>query len=127
MIAPSLRSEVAVRVCAVVDERKRRIAQNEVVFREVNERIEELADQFGLKGRPLELVCECGDMSCTSKIRISASYYEEVRRDPTLFVIFPGHEAAGVEEVVDKREDYEVVRKQAGGPAEIARDTNPRT
>jgi hypothetical protein len=114
------------RLCAVVDERERRIALNEVVFREVNERIEELGDQFGLQERPLELVCECGDASCTSQIRMNASEYEEIRRDPTLFVIHPGHETAGVEELVDKRNGYHVVRKRAGGPAELAEDTNPR-
>lgn len=115
------------RLCTFVDERERRISRNEVVFREVNERIEELADQFGLQEQSLELVCECGYASCTNQIRMTASEYEAVRRDPTLFVIYPGHEAAGVEEVVDKRDGYHVVRKRAGGPAELAEATDPRT
>jgi hypothetical protein len=109
-----------------VDERHRRIGLNEAMFREVNERIEELADQFRMRERPLELVCECGSLSCTSQIRMSASEYETIRRDPKLFVVYPGHETEEVEKVVDRREGYDVVRKHAGGPAEIAEDTNPR-
>jgi predicted metal-dependent hydrolase len=35
-----------------VDERERRLALNEALFREANERIETLADQLGA-GRPL--------------------------------------------------------------------------
>jgi hypothetical protein len=46
--------------------REERIGLNEAVFREVNERIENLAETFDLKTQPLDLICECGDGTCIS-------------------------------------------------------------
>jgi hypothetical protein len=110
-----------------MDERARKMGMNEALFREVNERIEELADTLGLRGELLELVCECGDASCTQHIRMIAQEYESIRKDPTLFAIFPGHEQPDVEDVVANHDGYDVVRKHAGGPAELAKSTDPRT
>ena len=45
--------------------REERIGLNEAVFREVNERIEDLAETFDLKA-PLDLICECGDAGASS-------------------------------------------------------------
>lgn len=48
-------------------DRDRKLGLNEAMFREVNERIESLAETFGLQS-PLDLVCECGSASCTEQI-----------------------------------------------------------
>jgi hypothetical protein len=48
--------------------------------------------------------------------------YRELREDPTLFAIVPGHELPDVEDVVEERDAYSIVRKHEGDPAEIARD-----
>src|SRR2546426_243641 len=40
--------------------REERIGLNEAVFREVNERIENLAETFDLNTQALDLICECG-------------------------------------------------------------------
>jgi hypothetical protein len=109
-----------------VDDRARRIGLNEAVFRDVNERIDELAQTFRLQDQPLELVCECGNASCTQQIRVSRSEYEALRSDHALFAIYPGHEAPDVEGVVDKREGYDVVRKRRGEPTRLAEQTDPR-
>ena len=108
-------------------ERAERIGLNEAVFREVNERISDLAGQFGLEEQPLDLVCECGDPACAERISMSRGEYEQVRADPTHFAVFPGHELIDFEDVVDRRGSYNIVRKHEGGPAEIARGTDPRT
>ena len=100
---------------------------NEAVFREVNERIEDLAQAFGLGGQLLELVCECGNGSCTQQISMSAPEYESMRKEATLFAVYPGHEIPEVEDVVAKHDRYDIVRKHAGEPAEYARKTDPRT
>jgi len=44
--------------------REERIGLNEAVFREVNERIEDLAETFDLRTQSLDLICECGDAAC---------------------------------------------------------------
>jgi hypothetical protein len=107
-------------------DRHERIGLNEAVFREVNERINDLAESFGLDEQPLDLVCECGDPACVERISMSRAEYEELRADPTHFAVYAGHNAADVEDVVTRRSGYEVVRKHEGEPADVARETDPR-
>jgi hypothetical protein len=109
-----------------VDERARKIGVNEAMFREVNERIEGLAETFGLADQPLDLICECGDVSCAQQIRMTRQEYEALRKEPTLFAVYPGHEIDDVEEIVDKRDGYDVIRKREGEPARVARETHKR-
>jgi hypothetical protein len=111
---------------ALVDERGHKIGVNEAMFREVNERIEGLADSFGLGEQPLDLICECGDVSCTQQIRMTRHEYESLRKEPTFFAVSPGHEIPSVEEIVERRDGYDVIRKREGEPARVARETHPR-
>jgi hypothetical protein len=110
-----------------VDERARRIGQNEALYRAVNERIEAIGEAFGLVTESMTIVCECGDVNCLEQIELTVPAYEHVRTDPTRFVIRPGHEIADVEDVVEQHDGYDVVRKRPGGPAELARELDPRT
>src|SRR6266568_2304233 len=75
--------------------REERIGLNEAVFREVNERIENLAETFDLKTQSLDLICECGDGSCTERVTMSRAEYEQLRSDPHNFAVHPGHEHPG--------------------------------
>lgn len=96
------------------------------MFREVNERIEGLAETFGLEAQPLDLICECGETSCTQQIRMTSREYETLRKEPTLFAVYPGHEIPDVETIVDRRDGYDVIRKHEGEPARVARETDKR-
>jgi hypothetical protein len=107
-------------------DRDARIGLNEAVFREVNERINDLAEQFGLEDQPLDLVCECRDPECVERISMSRAEYEKLRSDPTHFAVHPGHDQDDIEDVIDRRVSYDVVRKREGSPAEVARETDPR-
>jgi hypothetical protein len=109
-----------------MEERERRIGLNEALFREVNERLEELAQGFAHPGK-LDLICECGNASCASRIEMDPEEYEQVRSDSTTFAIVKGHEMPDVEEIVERRKRYDVVRKRVGEPEEIAEKTDPRT
>jgi hypothetical protein len=109
----------------VEDERVRRIGLNEAVFREVNERIEDLAAAFDL-GERLDLVCECGNASCANRIEMDRKQYEELRSDSATFAVVCGHEISDVEEVVARHGSYFVVRKVAGDAREVAEITDPR-
>jgi len=110
-----------------MSERGRRIGLNEAVFREVNERIEKLAQELGLESEPLDIVCECGDPTCVRHIRITRTAYEQVRSDPTHFAVFPGHGIPEVEDVVERGEGYDIMRKRDGAPAQVAEETDPRS
>jgi hypothetical protein len=107
-------------------ERERRIGLNESVFRDVNERIEEAAESCGVGDQPLNLVCEFGNSTCVAQISMTHSEYEALRADPTHFAVAPGHEIADVEVIVERRKGYDVIRKNDEGPADIARETDPR-
>ena len=109
-----------------MSERERRVGLNEAVFREVNERIEQLSDAFELGDQPLDLVCECADASCVQRISLPRSDYEQLRSKSRFFVVYPGHIDPSVERVVDDRRSYVVVEKREGEPAEVAERTDPR-
>ena len=108
------------------DERTRRVGHNEALYRQVNERIEELRDAWGESSGTFSLVCECGELRCTEQINVSPARYETIRANPSWFIVKPGHEASGVESVVDRDGEYFVVEKHPGEPERIAEETDPR-
>jgi hypothetical protein len=103
------------------EERARRLGENEAVFREVNERIDEIGGTFYLS--VLDVICECGDASCAQRLEVTREEYEAWRSDATLFGVVPGHELPDVEDVVEEREAYNVVKKKPGVPEDVARET----
>jgi hypothetical protein len=106
--------------------REERIGLNEAVFREVNERIEDLADTFDLKTQSLDLICECGDATCVERISMTRTEYEELRSESHQFAVHSGHEYPDVESVVAKLKGYDIVSKNKGVPKQIAEQTDPR-
>jgi hypothetical protein len=109
-----------------MDGRGERIGVNEAIFREVNERIEDLAETFDLKVEPLDLVCECGNADCVNRITMTIAEYEAVRSESRQFAVFPGHEVPDLEDVIAERRSYNVVRKSKGAPEQVAEQTDPR-
>ena len=99
-------------------ERAQRIegARTQSLFREVNERIEEVTAGRSHHG---EVVCECADQTCAETIPLTLAEYETVRRVPTHFVIRPGHDVPEIERVIDETDRYVVVEKldEAGSVA----------
>jgi hypothetical protein len=109
-----------------VDERGRRVGQNEALFRNVNEEVRDVGEAFAITGS-LRMVCECGEQTCIEQIEVSGEEYEAIRADPTHFAIKPGHDVPDVETVVARHPGYWVVRKDPGEPERIARETDPRS
>jgi|tagenome__1003787_1003787.scaffolds.fasta_scaffold17066201_1 hypothetical protein len=96
-----------------LDLRRERAARNQSLFREVNERIDELND--GGVGEVPRYVCECLDTECVEQLAIPHDEYERIRRHPTEFFVIPGHELLEVEEVVHREDRWLVVRKLGAG------------
>ncbi len=107
--------------------RVERVGLNEALFREVNERIEDVADTLGPRTDTIDILCECGSAQCTKRITLRHEDYEILRSDPHLFAVFPGHDEPTVEQVVSHHEGYDVVRKDVGAAERIAEETDPRT
>jgi hypothetical protein len=109
-----------------MNQREQRIGENEILFREVNERLVGLNEALGVSPDRLEFLCECGWAACTEKVTLSLQEYERVRRHAELFVLFPGHEETDVEEVVERNERFAIVRKRVGEPRRLAVEHDPR-
>jgi hypothetical protein len=97
-------------------------AHNQALIREVNERIEQLAEDAA---HP-EFLCECADTDCAETIPLSIAEYEAVRSSPVRFPIKPGHDYPEFERVVEENESYAVVEK-FGTAGEIAQRLDPRS
>jgi hypothetical protein len=108
-----------------VDAREERLARNEVLFRNVNEQIEEIAAPQGQDAHIFEFVCECSNIDCTLRLPMTLAVYEEVRSDPTRFLVAPGHELPEIETVVARAKGYQIVTK-LGEAAELVRERDPR-
>ena len=107
------------------EDRERRVGMNEALFRDINERVKELNETFATFTGTMDIVCECGSTDCLERITIRPGEYEELRRDGNTFAIVAGHEVADVEEVVDRREGYHVIKKHEGFPTRLAEQTDP--
>ena len=99
-----------------------RLARNQVLFREVNERLREM---IGDSGTPTEFLCECSNPDCTETIALDLDEYEAVRSSPNLFAVTRGHEIATIERVVGESDTFKLVEKIIG--ADYAVQTDPRT
>lgn len=105
----------------MLDERKRRIGENEGTFRKVNEMVRPVEPTW------MTILCECGEQVCREQVVIAQEQYARVREDSTLFLLRPGHDIAETEQVVAKHVEFWIVRKDPGVPAQVARATDPNT
>lgn len=99
-----------------------RLARNQALFREVNERISEISSPTVSFG---ELVCECSDPSCSKTLAVAAGEYEAVRSNPKRFLIARGHELAEVERVVEDNGRFLTVEKTV--ETEFMAESDPRS
>lgn len=108
---------------------ERHLAENEMVFREYNERVqrgfdelEQLARQEGrqhLKFEddvPLHFYCECSDENCEARILLQPSTYANIHKHRKRFIVVKGHDVPEVESIVYKGPNYSVVEKMADLP-----------
>ena len=104
------------------EDQARKAAKNQALFRDVNERIEELV---GEAWHP-EFVCECADEHCIETLELSLAEYESIRASPIRFPVKVGHDYPEFERVVALSDGYAVVEK-IGAAAEVAKTLDPRS
>jgi hypothetical protein len=111
-----------------MDERERRVVENEAKFRLVNERIQAVVRgdeaQFEEPVEEIFVVCECGASDCTETIGLPLSVYEWTRAASPRFAIVPGHNLPEFERVVRAGDGYAIVEK-TGEAREAASDSDP--
>jgi hypothetical protein len=108
-------------------DRAARAAGNQALFREVNERVEELNRAMPVDDPLREFICECAAQSCFERIELTFAEYEHLRSTSTDFAVAPSleHVLTDIEVVIARADRYWVVRK-AGVAGEIAKQTDPR-
>jgi hypothetical protein len=112
-----------------VSARDERLAGNEALFREVNERVAEVAEHFievENQTDPVDFTCECGRPECAQPIAMTIVDYEAIRANPTHFAVVPEHEQPEIENVIERHPTYFVVEKRETDAQEVARKTDPR-
>ena len=102
--------------------RAQRAAQNESLFRRINEHVEALSGDLDT----LTLVCECADPACVERLAgVPRTDYAAVRSHPDRFFVARGHERSEFETIVEERPGYVVVEK-TGEAGEVASEQDPR-
>ena len=110
-----------------MDPRQERSAKNEALFREVNDRIEEVGERLQVMpdDELLEFRCECGRPGCEAFVSLTTPEYEHVRSDNDRFVVVSGHEDPEIERVVEQTERYVVVDKLPKAEPLVGADGEP--
>jgi hypothetical protein len=105
------------------DETQERLANNQAVFREVNESIE--SGRWPGENSPVAFRCECAQLGCDVMIEVPIREYERVRANPRRFLVATEHHLPEVETLVEVFEDYLVVEKR-GEAGRAAEESDPR-
>jgi hypothetical protein len=103
------------------DAQRERAAKNQSLFREVNERTEDLARNASFTA----FICECMNETCDKQVSLTVEEYEHVRSDGNRFFVLPGHELAEVERIIEANDRFVLVAKVGAG-AQVAEQLDPR-
>jgi hypothetical protein len=102
-------------------EQTERMAENELVFRRVNDTISR-----SRSGEDSAFICECWEPRCRTAIRMSPAEYEHIRQNPRHFLVAPGHEddpVPGSSRIVRREASYSVTEKIGYAGALAAADS----
>jgi|SRR5581483_11678277 len=86
--------------------------EREALFREVNQRIRALEQQYGREDdEQTEFICGCGSADCSERVPMTLRDYEQVRSRYAQFLVAPTHLDQAHARVVRDRGGYLVVEK----------------
>jgi len=69
--------------------------------------------------------CECAELGCREKVRLTRADYERVRGDSTHFIAASGHEKPDIESVVESHDGWVIIEKDPEVQA-LVEKTDPR-
>lgn len=104
---------------SVAKQSDRRLAENEVIFRQANKDMEDfLKDTGAADATTVPFFCECSDTNCRGRIEISVRVYEALHNDKRRFVVIAGHQIPKIENVVQREQGFYVVEKHGDLPTD---------
>ena len=89
------------------------------IFRQINEKIDDLATRHGDDAHVNEFFCECSDAGCSERVHLTLPQYARVREDLARFVVVKGHVLEEIEHVIEQAEDHVLIEKH-GRAGEVA-------
>lgn len=89
-----------------------RARKNEETFAQANDQIRDSAERNDF-GHPVPFLCECSQVTCTETVRLSLTTYRSEKDTSDAFILLPGHDDPGVEQIVAHRDGYVLVEKFA--------------
>jgi hypothetical protein len=96
---------------------ERRLAENEIIFKQINKDVEGFLQDVGVENLVLApFYCECADLGCHERIELMPAEYERIHKNPKRFIVLKGHEVPTIESVIERRDKYNVVEKFAPMP-----------
>jgi hypothetical protein len=104
-----------------IQEREVRAAQNQLLFRAVNDRIRELGEKILDSVSELDFACECVDQECIRTIPLPVAEFAAIEQMENHFIVLKGHEIPEVEDIVAERDGFLIVSKRGAG-AELVKD-----
>jgi hypothetical protein len=104
-----------------IQEREVRAAQNQLLFRAVNDRIRELGERILDSVSELDFACECADTDCIKTIPLPVKEFAAIEEVENQFIVLKGHEVPEVEDTIAERDGFLIVSKRGAG-AELVED-----
>lgn len=111
----------------------RRQVDNEVVFRQYNERVQRQFDEIKKMAKqegqeefvpdedmPMLFFCECSDENCRKRVLLKPSEYRSIHKKRDRFILIAGHETHEIEHVIQHTPAYSVVEKFVDPPKSAA-------
>lgn len=119
------------------DASERRLAENEVVFRQLNEQVQKGIDEVNqlateteqghmrivqnVDDAPLHFYCECSDENCVKRVVLGHDEYNRIHKHRDHFVVAPGHQVEDIERVIQVHNNYTIVKKNYTPPEHVSR------
>jgi hypothetical protein len=92
-------------------ERNARLKENQETFKLANERLEAVVGERVAAPERVPFLCECADETCMGRIDLTLEDYHDVRAHKQYFVMLPDHTRSPGEEIVARRDGYEITEK----------------
>jgi hypothetical protein len=98
---------------------------NEVLVREVNERIYDVAARLVVpsdRANVVGFLCECGELSCPAQVEMTLAEYAALRAHPGLIAVAAAHTGATDGRVVARNPRYVLVNRERLTPGGARKD-----
>jgi hypothetical protein len=93
--------------------RDQRLARNQRMSRDANERLQDVAGRMVADGKIVPFLCECADGACMGRIEVTLDDYFLAHLGPDRYLLLSGHLRTEGEKLVADHGHYEILTKAA--------------